>query len=67
MGQKTQRHQSTRTTKIIKEDIFPTRNVFHSRAQFFNIKREYNETLNEYWKKLVDIESTDSTESQPKK
>ena len=29
---------------------------FHSRAQFFNIKQENNETLDEYWKRLVDIE-----------
>ena len=35
--------------------FLPTRNVFHSRAQFFNIKQEDNETLDEDWKKLVDI------------
>ena len=34
----------------------PARNVFHSRAQFFNIKQEDSEMLDEYWKRLVDIE-----------
>ena len=34
----------------------PTRNVFHSRAQLFNVKREEEETLDEYCKRLVDIE-----------
>ena len=29
--------------------------MFHSRAQFFNTKQEDNETLDEYWKRLVDI------------
>ena len=34
----------------------PARNVIHSRAQFFNVKQEEEETLDEYWKRLVDIE-----------
>ena len=34
----------------------PARNVFHSRAQFFNLKQEDGKTLDEYWKRLVDIE-----------
>ena len=34
----------------------PGGNVFHSRAQFFNVEQEHGETLDEYWKKLVDIE-----------
>ena len=33
----------------------PARNVFHSRTQFFNVKQEDEETLDEYWKRLVDI------------
>ena len=42
--------------KLFKNTFIPARNVFHSRDQFFNIKQEYNETLDEYWKRLVDIE-----------
>ena len=42
--------------KLFKKTFIPARNVFHSRAQFFNIKQEDNETLDEYWKRLVDIE-----------
>ena len=34
----------------------PARNVFHSRAQFFDVKQEDGETLDDYWKRLVDIE-----------
>ena len=41
--------------KLFKKTFIPARNVFHSRAQFFNIKQEDNETLDEYWKRLVDI------------
>ena len=36
--------------KLIKKTIISARNVFHSRAQFFNIKQEDSETLDEYWK-----------------
>ena len=39
--------------KLFKKTFIPARNVFHS--QFFNIKQEDNETLDEYWKRLVDI------------
>ena len=42
--------------KLFKKTFLPTRNVIHSRAQFFNIKQENGETLDEYWKRLVDIE-----------
>ena len=42
--------------KLFKKTFIPVRNVFHSRAQFFNIKQEGNETFDEYWKRLVDIE-----------
>ena len=42
--------------KLFKKTFLPTRNVFHSRSHFFNIKQKDNETLDEYWKKLVDIE-----------
>ena len=36
--------------KLFKKTLLPTRNVFHSRAQFFIIRQEDGETLNEYWK-----------------
>ena len=42
--------------KLFKKTFIPARNVFHSRAQLFTIKQEDNETLDEYWKRLVDIE-----------
>ena len=42
--------------KIFKKTFIPARNVFHSRAHIFNIKQEDSETLDEYWKRLVDIE-----------
>ena len=42
--------------KLFKKTFIPARNVFHSRAQFFNIQQDENETLDEYWKRLVDIE-----------
>ena len=32
------------------------KNVFHTRAQFFNMKQDDNETLDEYSKRLVDNE-----------
>ena len=38
--------------KLFKKTFIPARNVFHSRAQFFNIKQEDNETLDEFWKRL---------------
>ena len=39
--------------KLFKKTFIPARSVFHSRAQFFNIKQEDNETLDEYCKRLV--------------
>ena len=42
--------------KFFKKTFIPARNVFHSRAQFLNIKQEDNETVDEYWKRLLDIE-----------
>ena len=42
--------------KLFKKTFIPARNVSHSWAQFFNFKQEENETLDEYWKRLVDIE-----------
>ena len=42
--------------KLFKKTFIPARNFLHSRAQFFNIRQEDNETLDEYWKRLVDIE-----------
>ena len=56
MGQIVKRHYSPRTAEIIQETFVPARNVFHSRAQFFIIKQEDSETLDEYSKRLVDIE-----------
>ena len=41
---------------LFKKTFLPVRNVFHSRAQFFNMKQDDNEILDEYWKRLVDIE-----------
>ena len=41
---------------LFKKTFLPVGNVFHSRAQFFNMRQEDNETLDEYWKRLVDIE-----------
>ena len=41
---------------LFKKTFLPVRIVFHSRAQFFNMRQEDNETLDEYWKRLVDIE-----------
>ena len=42
--------------KLFKKTFLPTRNVLHIRNQFFNVKKEDNETLDEHWKRLVDIE-----------
>ena len=42
--------------KLFKKTFMPARYVFHSRAQFFNVKEEDGETLDEYWKRLVEIE-----------
>ena len=42
--------------KPFKKTFIPARDVFHSRDEFFNIKQEDNETLDEYWKRIVDIE-----------
>ena len=41
---------------MFKKTFLPTRNVFHSRAQFSNSRQEDGETLDEHWKRLVDIE-----------
>ena len=53
MGQRIERCWPTRTTETFQENV---RNVIHSRAQFFNIKQDDHETLDEYYKRLVDIE-----------
>ena len=42
--------------KLFKKTFNPARNVFHSRAHFFNIKQKDSEMLDEYWKRLVDFE-----------
>ena len=42
--------------KLFKKTFLLTRNVFYSRAQFFNIKQKDGETLDECWKRLIDIE-----------
>ena len=41
---------------LLKKTFLPAKNVFHSRAQFFNMKQDDNETVDEHWKGLVDIE-----------
>ena len=42
--------------KLFKKTFMPARNEFHSRAQFFNVKQEDEETLDDYWRRLVDID-----------
>ena len=42
--------------KLFKKTFLPSRNVFHSRAQFFTVKQEDGDTLDVYWKRLVTIE-----------
>ena len=56
IGQRAERLRSIRTIRTIQETFIPARNFFHSRAQFFKIRQEDNETLDEYWRRLVDIE-----------
>ena len=51
---------------LFKKTFLPVRNVFHSRAQFFNMKQDDNETMDEYWKRLVDIEKYDFNNSTAK-
>ena len=54
--------------KLIKKTFIPTRNGSHGRAHVFNVKEEENETPDEYWKRLVDIEkNASSAGSHPKK
>ena len=53
---------------MFKKTFSPKRNVFYSRAQFFNDKQEVNETLDEIWKSLwISQESANITESHEKK
>ena len=35
----------------------PERNVQHSRADFFDLKRETNETASDVWKRILDVEN----------
>ena len=42
--------------KLFKKTFMPARYVFHSRAQFSNVKQEDGETLGDYWKRLMDSE-----------
>ena len=54
--------------QLFKKTFLPTRNVFHSRTQLFNNKQKENDTLDEYWKKVVDNErKCELTDSLPKK
>ena len=41
---------------LFKKTFLPVRNVIHSRAHFSNMRQEDNETLDDYWEGLVDIE-----------
>ena len=41
---------------FFKKIFLSVRNVVHSRALFFNMKQDDNETLDECWKRLVNIE-----------
>ena len=56
MGQRIKNIDLPELLKLFKKSFIPARNVFHSRAQFFTIKQEDSETLDEYWKRHVDIE-----------
>ena len=56
MGQRAERYGPIRIIETIQENIHPCAKCFSQSTQFFNIKQEDNETLNEYWKRLVDIE-----------
>ena len=47
--------ENTGIAKTIQTTLLPTRNVFHSRAQFFNVKQEEDETLDGYWERSADI------------
>ena len=42
--------------KQFEETFLPTRNVFHIRAQFFYVKKEKAETMDDDWKRFVNIE-----------
>ena len=54
--------------KLFKKTFIPARNVLHSRAQFFNVRQEDNATIDEHWKRLVDIEkNANSIEGQQKR
>ena len=41
---------------LIRLHFTPERNVQHSRADFFDIKRETNETAADVWKRILDVE-----------
>ena len=56
MGKKQKDNSLQELLKLFKKTFQPTRNVFHSRAQFFNIRQKDNDTLDEYWKRFVNIE-----------
>ena len=53
--------------KLFKKTCIPERNVFNSRAQFFNIRQEDNETLDEYWKRNEFERNANSIESHQKR
>ena len=53
-----EKRQHTRIVKTVQEDIHARSKRIHSRAQFFNAKQEDGETLDEYWRRLSDIERT---------
>ena len=54
---------------LFKKTYLPVRNVFHSRAQFFNMKQDDHETLDEYIGKdwWILKENANLTTSQQKK
>ena len=51
---KTEGHQPTRIFKIVQEDILTHEKCIPRQRQILKIKQD-NETLDEYWKNLVDI------------
>ena len=56
MGPRAKRCQTTRTADIIQKNLPPSEKCIPQQDTIFNMKQEENETLDEYWKRLVDIE-----------
>ena len=46
-----------RLLQLFKDYYMPKQNTYHSRGDFFWAKQEENETREEYWRKLVSLET----------